>query len=356
MALTNSRQFRTSVLFAVVISMLVAACGSSKSSTKQSAKELTLNVGMPSPTINWAPFWVAAGAGLFTKQNLNVHVVNYAAGNAITAELVSGEIDLAFFGSTTDLIMINSGEKAQVIFDLSDFEANDFALVGKKGINSIGDLVAMGKSCVLTTTPPGSSIYAWLQSVIRAYGLRCQLTAAGQSTGPNMLAAAVSGSSDAATVTATEALSAEHAGQVSILVNPFTLSRTEAAKIAPQPFPTEVVGGLPTDLHNKEEAVVRFVKALIEANKLIGSSGAEVLTNYTLKSPQAWVGTPASIITSNWQLQKPHESNGRITAAQWSVFLGFLPMYGVSFNSSNPAFQYPAAVDMSYYDSATKGG
>jgi ABC-type nitrate/sulfonate/bicarbonate transport system substrate-binding protein len=317
-------------------------------------RPLSLKIGVGSAATNYGAFWVAQANHLFAKNGLEIHVVSYAT-SGTTANVVSGGlVQLQLFTAPLGLELAEHGKPITIVDELSSFNAGAMVVIGARGVTSPSQLRSL-KNCRIATIAQGTVPYAYAIRYLRAEGLsNCALIQ--ESTPPPLIAAVSSGSAQAGIVTYSNAVAAISSGAVTMLLDPLKVPPDLAKKLVPEEYPAFVVFGLRSTVRANREAVVRFVRALRQANAMLLKTPAAELGAETAALPafagakapalaQAWKGTLSQIPTG--------PKAGFISKAAWKTALGGYSEWGLpGYSATNPALSYGQVVDMSYFDQA----
>jgi len=339
------RRGRAAAAVAVVLALSfgIAACGSARSSpvggsTAAPAVIPVLNVTIGSPTLTFGAMYIALEDRLFAKNHVDVNVVSNAAVATQGALLVGGQADLSVTASSSGLALRLQGQPFKIVSTITYYDQRSFAVVADKGITSIQELAAKGSNCSIGAAAPGTAGYGYLVTIQKAFGVDCKVSIF--STTPAVEAGITSGGVQAVVTAPLVGAVLAQRGYNEIL-NPSTMTKSVARKVAPYSYPFAVVGGLAPDLKAKKVAVERFIEALRQALALMQGLSAAQLGAITARDTAAFAGTPVAQLTSTYELVSSdwnNEINGLITTRQVGVTL------------SNRALSYASSVDMSYFN------
>ncbi len=318
----------------------------------------TLNLAIASSAIVYGPVWIAIADRLFEKNGVQVNVVNTNALTTGSAMLVSGQADLLVTTAFLGLRIATEGKPLSYVINLSNMGARINAFISKPEIKSVEQLAALGDKCRVILLPTGTATWAIYKGVAGKYKLGCSVSSAG--TPPLVLASALSGQFDAAMVNPQDAYGARDAGRANVLIDPLVIDDATANQLYPYQHPLSTVLGLRSNLEAKRGAVIRFVRALRQANEKITASTPAQLGEMTVKLTDVFASTPVSALTQQWQIQKAlfpqGPTAGFISASEWNALIAAAPaVWGfANLDPNNPTVRYENIVDMSYFNSTTK--
>ena len=363
------------IAVSVVALLFAAACGGddddAAATTTTAASGATTTAGAESTTTALEPVdplkvtigsvsevyagtWIALGDQLFEKHGVDVEVSTYDGVQSGLAQLTADQIDLFFFTPLLGLNLANQGIEISNIFRFADFTGYAAAFVTTPDITSFDDLKAKGSDCRIAATSVGTGYYYLALAYKEAYGLECEIVPQGSAT--LALPALTSGEVQAAVIVPALAYGAVEQNVVNILFDPRTATEAEAEKVVPEGHPFTLVFGKKEVLEKKREAVVRFVAALQEANKIVQESTPEELAEITLQV-EPWKTTDPAKLAQTWKVTQqtvpPGPDSGRMSEADWNKALNGVVKWGVEgIDPADPDLAYDKVVDMSYYDEA----
>jgi hypothetical protein len=174
-----------------------------------------------------------------------------------------------------------------------------------------------------------------------------------------LIAAVSSGYAKVGIVTyadALSALSALAAGKITLLLDPLHVPPALAKELVPQEYPAFVVFGLRSTLRDHRGAVVRFLRALRQANADLLKASTEQLGTTTASLP-AFAGTPPSLLATAWAAVLPQiptgPQAGSISQSAWRTALRGFADWGLpGYRPTDPTLSYQRVVDMSYFNEA----
>jgi len=287
---------------------------------------------------------------LFTKHGVKVKVQSADAVATIQTLLVSNKIDLGMTSPSQITVLAAAGKPVNIVSNVDNYTGRSAGFVSSSKIKSFDQLKAMGTGCTITTTAPGTVLYAYAKKTMEVYGLKCKLRTV--ASNPLVLAAISAGLADAVPLTVNDAQAATARGAHALL-DPTTMSDAQASSIVPVPLPAIVVAGLPATLKKKSTAVVSFLAALRDATNFIVSNTPETSAKLIV-SQRYFAGLTVDQLTASIKAlvsSFPTGADlGQISQDTWSQTLTTFASYFnlPSFDRSAQAVQYPTMIDMSY--------
>jgi NitT/TauT family transport system substrate-binding protein len=242
-----------------VATLLLAGCGGviaspnaapAKPSAAPERSEVSSAYGTTSGSS--APLWIAADKGFFKKYGLTVNVT-YAASNAVTTGLISGEVQIGHGDGPSALGAYVSGANLKVIATMN--KSNPYAIVARPDIKVPADL--KGKSLALAKPGDTSDISARI--ALKPYGVQVgtDVTALSVGNSAPRLAALLSGQVAAAILS--EAFVDQAVAQgMHVLVS------LEQAKI---PYIAAAIEVMDSFGKSSPNTVVAYLKGIIEGEK-----------------------------------------------------------------------------------------
>lgn len=329
---------------------MLAACSSSGSTVSSSSSasrtsEATLTVVLPAIDPSLAQVYVASEEGYFAAENLNVKIVQ--AGSNVLSEIVSGQADLAEFGTSNALLPIPNGEQTSIIYANTDGSASSF-MVGTKTVTSIPQCKRTG------TLSVGSGTYANAAEIKIAAHATYDIVP--MEDFPTIAASLVSGGLDCAVGTLGNFAPQIDSGQVHLLVDP-RKPATYPAGADPSLIPTGAVFGMKAKLQSERNAIVRFLTAYQKALTYLNTHSAAQIASVLRMSKDFAPESQATLtqeVQANLQLKIYAPYDGELPSAVWPQTLTYFKNGGVnSIDPGSSAYSYSSCVDMSYYDAAT---
>lgn len=113
------------------------------------------------------PFYIAAHAGFFAAQNLDVQIILAQSGSAVTQQLTAGSLEVVLSDGLSDPInAIDHGAPIALIRIVG--KVAPYVLIGKPGLKSIGDL----KGRTVASGNPSDPTTLYFQRMAEANGLK----------------------------------------------------------------------------------------------------------------------------------------------------------------------------------------
>lgn len=309
----------------------------------------SLTVSISSGALDFGPLFIAQQDGLFAKQGLTVTALVGPAADTV-AQVVSGESDLALYTAAVAAQTAAEGQDVKIIYGSEAI--NDVALVASPSVKTIAAAQALS-SCTIATVAPGSIVYA--DALLYKKNLNLgNCTIAIVPSVATIAAGVQSGLYQLGTVSYATAVTLEPYG-VSMLLDP-TSASFKATYTPKHEYPEIVMFGLAGNMNSKHYAIVRFLTAYAQAEKLMGTGGASsaTLANAVLGN-SAFVGQTLPTLTAGFDYLRPYEnigfggSPGYISSSSWNTELSALSTWGLTnFSNTAPAVQYKNMVDMTY--------
>jgi NitT/TauT family transport system substrate-binding protein len=126
-----------------------AASSTPKASTKEKVK---LKVAMPATMFLNLPEYLAQKKGFFQEENLEVEFLNIADSSVPVKNLIAGDVDLVYTGTSETLIAAAKGAKLKVLGGVNLGLHYGFYVGANSGIKNVSDIV--GKKVAISS--PGS--------------------------------------------------------------------------------------------------------------------------------------------------------------------------------------------------------
>jgi ABC-type nitrate/sulfonate/bicarbonate transport system substrate-binding protein len=316
-----------------------------------------LKVLVGSSSLGWGPFWIAEAEDLFTKHGVEIEVVSYSGGASSATMLTSGQTDLVLGTVSFGSPLAVQGFDVRFLYAMSDFDPRDMTVIGRNGLASMEDLAGQDGGCKIADTGGATALHGYALKLLDAYQLDCELVA--QSDLASLGASVASGAVDAGVTIPSAASAAVDAGQVTMLIDPATLTDADVAELVPERFPSGSVFASGDAVDSKRESFVRFLAALEEAVGIITVSSPEELTDLTLTNAEAWGVVPPETITQSWELAKAgslrlDNESREITEDQWVLALNEVSSWGLEqIDPNDPNLSYADRVDTSILQDAT---
>jgi ABC-type nitrate/sulfonate/bicarbonate transport system substrate-binding protein len=340
-----------------------ADAGTSSSGPYQVSPNVdSLTVAIPATQVDFLEPYIAQGAGIFTKNKLNVHTLDNAGPNTLT-DVVSGQADLANYTGPPALQAAAQGKQTSIIYGLAlDPGA---ALITPSSITSLTQLQAL-KHCTIGANAQGSQGYAYATIYKKELNLNCDIVAASQ---PALQLGGLTGGTYQAVVTTTSTAVAGTANGDHILIDP--TKPAEVQKYGKRPNQSGVLFGVTADLQSKRSAVVKYIRSMGEALKLFETSSNAQVATWLKDGDPGFAATPEATLEQQIQAVRPYhgpvivgkigdgtkgtidDEPGFIGPGAWIVMLNMYTNYGLQdFDPTAAVNSYSQRVDMSYYDEA----
>jgi ABC-type nitrate/sulfonate/bicarbonate transport system substrate-binding protein len=336
----------------VLLAVFIAGCSNTPAAqsggtatTGASTREALTYAG--NPDLTNIVFWYTYYSGGFAKQNLDL-TISSGAGAAVAAQVVGGQADIGAPGVALAMGPPRDGKETSVIYSFAGNGIGAF-VYGVPGVNSVKDCKKAG-----AVNSPGPA-YGYASLLKEALGASYEII---RLDGTALPAALQSGQVDCAIGPLNLLGPVVTAGKAKILYDNRNVSQRPSA--VESGLTEGVFFGMKDNLQKKQEAVVRFLKALNETWTTVlkpSNADAAALANFLkTKAPNDWPQTPESL---TFQLQAflgtflvPND--GYIDAAKWNSTIAFNAKYSeLGFlNTTDAVWSYARRVDMSFYEKA----
>lgn len=342
-------------VLALVVAGASAAERTTRSATTPCTDPPTLNVVIGAGTVTFGAMYIALVEGLFTKNCVNVNVINNNGVAVQGALLVGGQADLAVTASAGAMAIRVQNQPLKMVAEITNFDYRSLALVGSSKYTTLQQLVAAGSNCKLGAAGTGTANYAYLKVIQAAFNIQCQVTSF--PTTPSIDNALVAGQVDAVVTGPVDAVTLGKQDYPALL-NPFSMPKDQQQKISPTPYPFSTIVGIDSNLQSKRDAVVRFIQALRESLALSQGLKVGTLGAITSRDTAAFPTTPLTSLTQTWALVKHQlpegQTAGFITSSAYTAMLnGLIAGQQTGISTTDPNQSYSSVVDMSYFN-ATK--
>jgi len=326
------------------------ASGHSSAKLRGDSSVPTLKIGIPAlGNTVFAPIYAAQHRGYFAAAGVNVKLVEGLGSNTVNS-VVSGQVDLAFLGTSGLLSAAKSGADTIAVYGSSGGGSSTclFVLPTVKHWQDIHTLV---------TLAPGSEAYglASLMKQTAHAGFDIRPVA----DYPTALALVLSGQAQAIELPYSVAAPVAAQGKLKIFVD--TQIPADEKIFGIPPGLDGALFGMRSNVSSKRTAVVRFLKAFQRAvvqlhvkdkaqrTKNIASIAAAVTRTTSFKSYSTT--DLANYLSRGFRQIAPN--NGYISSSDWSSMLKFIGTWGLNgFDPTTAAFAYGLRVDMTYYNAA----
>jgi len=362
--MTRLRFVGAGLLAALALIVATATAASAGSSTRSTRALDTLTVAEVTAVPNFVVLYVAQAEGLFRKHGLEVKILENAGANTLNL-LVSGQADLTWYATSNALLLASQGKPTTVIMNGS--RDTGAAILSAQNITSLAQLSDLGNDCTIGTLTIGTQTYGYAVQYLAKPKLKlekCRLRQVG--TAATLYALLQSRQVQAAVMPLSSAvIGAQTYGQ-HLLVSP---NKTGYRKEYGFPdFMNSSWFGLTSTLESKHDEVVRFLKAIGEANKLVVPKNLTRLANdlakfsvfqstpfNTLRQSLAYVvnylgqgitfASPAQVKAH----PKAFSSNpGYIPKGVWNTSVQQYEKWGLTIDPNASYAQYRQRVNMSY--------
>lgn len=139
----NKRPSSPAVSLAMFSAVLMVSCGRSAgvATSPHGVEKPHLNIGLISTTATYLPLYVALDEGLFTKEGLQVDLLNFRGGSDLIKALVAGSIDVGVVSLAEVTAGIDAGQPLKAFY--GGFNVPAFSWYAAPSIKTIAD--AKGK-------------------------------------------------------------------------------------------------------------------------------------------------------------------------------------------------------------------
>lgn len=137
----RSRIAYPATAFALAL-LFLSACGSSSGTSSAGSNTAAKNGSFTmaiSPWIGYGPWYIAQKEGFFTKQGVNVNLVNFTEDAPLLAALASGKVDGSNLSTNDLLSAAGTGQRYKVVM-LEDESVTADAVLAGPGIKSLQNL------------------------------------------------------------------------------------------------------------------------------------------------------------------------------------------------------------------------
>jgi len=275
------------IVFASVVAVLVGGCfivQKQPSKTPQTVEKLTI------ATVDYAPFalmYIAQNQGYFKEEGLDVTYKTFPKGiDSLTAAL-KGDFDLGLANETPAVRKIYEGEKLRIISTLQTSTKNT-AIIGRKdkGILTVNDL--RGKKIGVALN---SSYEFFLYSFLVSHGISFSDVVLVDGDLASMSTLLTDGTVDAVATGNIYLYDAQR-------VFPPELLSTFQSEVYTE---NSVIAGREDIVKNKKEAIARFLRALVKAEKYYTTNNKEALDAVVAELP----GVSEDSIRGTWNQFTP---------------------------------------------------
>jgi hypothetical protein len=353
---------------AVIFAVALALAGTG-SATRQTSKNDSLTIAISAPNTNFAPVFVAKAAGLFSKYGLDVNIMENTGASTLNL-IVSGQADLTLFTPPNEILLALQGQPTTLI--MNGLRDSGSALISNSSITSLSQIKGLGSSCSIATTAPGTQGYGYATQYTKIPSLgmsQCQVS--GASSNAIAFARLTSNQSQLAVLPLSYAITVVNPVGAHILISPNVPSYRKTYDLPN--FMSSGYWGLSSNINSKPDVMVRFIKAIIDANKLLVPANLTKLATYlqgfssfnTLSIPTlrtslqfiiSYMGPGSSYASKADMKLYPNRLStnpGYVPKSIWDESLKQWAKWGVAnFDPTAPASQYGQRVNMLYLSKA----
>jgi ABC-type nitrate/sulfonate/bicarbonate transport system substrate-binding protein len=327
---------------AAVLALASAGPAAAASRSPEAALErLTVVIG--NHDAGFAQLYVAKHTGLFEAQGLDV---NIAVSVAIVQQLVSGQADLSFSGTTAAFGPAASGNPMSIIYGTAGGGLGAYTIAGPSNVTSISQCRRMASSFA------GTSTYAWANYLKRTMRLGYDVIPVASTAA--RAATLVSGNADCMNSSPGSLVPLVDAGRAHFILDPRNKARL------PRNFPRELseigVFGSTEHLKDIRPRVVSFMRAMNNASRVLVSRSPRELAALVKREP-GLSATSEDDIAKALELLKPFflPRSGYVAANVWPQQLQWLTDAGLGLDFGDSKFSYRSMVDMSFYNQVVLG-
>ncbi|MGW4340931.1 ABC transporter substrate-binding protein [Rhodococcus koreensis] len=296
------------------------------------------------------PLFVAQARGLFEKQNLKVDISS-ASKSTIAALLSSGGTDLIQDSNGTAISQALKGRPTVVAYGIASY--NSHTELWSSDVATLQDAANLS-DCRFATVAPGGASYGYAAYWKQKFGLKCDLVVA-QSY--DVIAAGVRSGTYTMGVIPRSTVGAVPSG-VNVLIKQDTPDYPAIPDGGKQATIAGLLG-LADNLQAKREAMVRFERAMIEAQHILDHASPDDLMR-DVQQVEIFKAVPEAtlrqqIVTARANIWKDPDSQkpGFISEATWTNSLKTYGYWGIQdFSPDNPDVAYDKLIDMSFYAAA----
>lgn len=356
----QAARFAVGAAAIAVLGLLATACGSSGGSDKAAAGDGSCPDGckLTVVTPNLDPsgaitIYLADNLGLFKKFGVNVTRINGVAAGSVPL-LTSGKADIIDEGATTAFPVQKQGLQISEIFnDIGGGALAGLAVATNSPYQSIEDLAGKKVGTVGTTgTQYGfTNLFSGEVKASKGSGFMIVPLADNTTLINSVESGAIAGAGGSRSIFA----AALKAGKLRLVADTTDVARRTQLLGAPYTSDTAMTG-LKKNLTAKKEAVTRFLQALVEANKYIGSHPLADVAQEIAKD-KLFTTLPPGQVLDHLTAQKPFftPNKGYVSQSLWQTTLSLFSRWNipsVGDAKNNPKFSYSSVIDMSYLEAA----
>jgi ABC-type nitrate/sulfonate/bicarbonate transport system substrate-binding protein len=335
----------------VVMLAAMAVC----SGPAAAAERQKLEVGIAVANPNTASLIWAKETGIFDRLGLDVTI--RVSRTMTSTEASTGRLVLGMAGSTVIFPAISEGRAMKIVTALASGNASAFVTVlANAPYKSLEDLSGGTVSVIGSTGPGYGGAKAYSDYIVSKGGKPLKILSYRE---PSAAAAALVAGNIQATVGSPVYGEQIAAGRFRMLLD---ANAPEARRLTGEVVPNVVFFGLDETLAKNREAVTRFVAGLRVARRALAKVSdekvAEVMGKDENFAPS--VIKPA-LLAEQVRLGRPFfaTEEGFISPATWKTGLATFANWDIQVASgiadlADPRFGYERAIDMSYWNAATK--
>lgn len=331
---------------------LVAGCGGgTQDAPADEAGPQTLRVTTASTDLGALPLFVAQVRGLFAQQNLTVEISS-AAASTITALLSSDGTDLVQNSNGVAIPQTLKGQPTVVAYGMAS--DNPRTELWSESVATMTEAAAL-PDCRLATIAPGGASYGYAVYWKERFGLKFEIIVA-QSY--DVIVAGVKSGTYTTGVVPRSTVGTVPDG-MKILIQ----QDTPDYPGFPNGRNAVIAGllGLKSNLADKREAMVRFGRAMLEAQRIVDSGNpddlvADVRQSEIFKAipPETLLKQVVAVKTLIWK-DPEYGTPGYISPTTWTNSIRKYTYWGIEgFSPDDPALAYDKIVDMTFYTEAEK--
>jgi ABC-type nitrate/sulfonate/bicarbonate transport system substrate-binding protein len=327
----------------------VAGCGGDDSSatagggaSKPDAKPAQLSVTPGGVNVVQSNVWVAQQAGFFEQQGLDVKIT-VSPGNTPTL-IASGREDVGDSSAANALVPVGDGIETALIYNASADTAAAF-VAGAPDVKSLADCKS------LVTAATGTSLFSWATMFTGYPNVTDDIVpiADPASISPTL----ISGRSNCGVGTRDLLAGAVAKAKFHYIVDP-----TDPSTLPPE-FPKNYSGaggafwGLAATFKERRSDIVKFLRAIRQADEFIQSKPPAEVAQVLLKSPD-WKPFDAETVAGQIERAKPFlaPNKGEILESEWPTSLEHFAVANKAIKVDDPKWSFKSRVDNSYLEEA----
>jgi len=294
--------------------------------------------------------YLAQAQGYFEEENVEVTIQSDTQANT-TPLVVAGQADIGAFATTGPLAAAQQGADTSVIYATGAGGLGGTTVGDGESVRSVEDLRGLS-DCRIGTFPQGTSSFGYGQLYVDRLDLQCELV-------PLQSAAAEVGALASGRVNAivggyaffVETIAERNAP---VIIN--TLEEQDRQRYIGEPFLEVAYWGVSSNLEDKRESVVRYLRAIDRARQLLTSASVEELTPIVSQIEEFSQFPPDQLqaVIQSFKTYTPLAGrNGFIDQPQWTFATERYTLFGIpGYDSESPEVSYEQRIDMSYFTEA----